>query len=97
MVLQKVSPGTTSSYHGVVTSSTGDSYTIAMLCDSGAPPSFTIDCVRVFTRGHPPMAEGEVVTVIGTFATAKHVGPVIIHNEVEANALFSEERRTQQR
>ncbi len=39
----------------------------------------------MFTFGRPHIANGEKITVHGTFAAVKHVGEYTFHDEIEAD------------
>lgn len=45
------------------------------------------DKVSVFTWGHPALAQGQKVTVTGTFVKEKTVGPYTFTNEIEAEEI----------
>jgi hypothetical protein len=41
--------------------------------------------VNVFTWGHLQVAEGQKITVNGTFEAVKHGGRYTFHNEIDAD------------
>ena len=59
------------------TSKRGNDYTTFDLCDT--------DCIHVYSYGHPKLAEGQKLTVNGTFFADKHVGSYDYKNELDAD------------
>jgi CMP-2-keto-3-deoxyoctulosonic acid synthetase len=59
------------------TSHKGNDYDVFQLCGDR--------CLHVFTFGRPPIAEGQKITVNGTFSAVKHVGSYTFRNEIEAD------------
>jgi hypothetical protein len=47
--------------------------------------AFANTYVNVFTWGHPQVAEGQKLTVNGTFDAVKHVGHYTFRNEIDAD------------
>lgn len=56
----------------------GNPYETFALCSSS--------CVHVFTFGQPAIRDGESVSVTGTFAAVKHVGPYTFHDEIDTSS-----------
>ncbi len=69
------------------TSRTGNDYTTFQVKDSSRA------AVRVFSRGHPTMKEGDPVEVVGVFQQVKRVGRSTFYNEVEAQTVRPLARR----
>jgi hypothetical protein len=61
------------------TSRAGNDYETFEVCDQ------QMNCVRVFTWGHPAVEEGAKITVRGTFSAVRHVGRYTFYNEIEAD------------
>ena len=59
------------------TSRRGNDYTTFDLCDG--------TCVHVYSHGHPKIADGQAVTVHGTFFADKHMGTLEFKNELDAD------------
>jgi hypothetical protein len=59
------------------TSRRGNNYETFSLCEQA--------CVNVFTWGHLQVAEGQKITVNGTFEAVKHVGRYTFHNEIDVD------------
>jgi hypothetical protein len=68
--------GTVSDFRSHV-SHKGNAYATFELCAASR-------CVHVFEWGTASLAEGESLTVHGTFSVEKHVGRYTFYNEVEA-------------
>ena len=64
-------------------SSRGNPYTLFRLRDRGGS-------IRVYTRGHPDIREGNTVTVKGIFNRVRRVGKYTFNNEIEAIELKKE-------
>jgi len=59
------------------TSRRGNAYTTFDLCDAS--------CIHVYSYGHPKIANGQTLTVNGTFFADKHVGNADFKNELDAD------------
>lgn len=56
----------------------GRAYDVFSLCDGL--------CVRVFMDGRPNLADGQRLTVEGTFSSAKRIGEIQLQNDVQADS-----------
>jgi len=45
-------------------------------------------CVQIFMREHTAMYDGEQVSVRGVFSVARHVGKLVLRNDIEAGEIF---------
>ncbi len=61
------------------TSKRGNDYTVFDLC---APAS---SCIHAYSHGHPKIANGQTLTVNGTFFAVKKVGTLEFKNELDAD------------
>lgn len=68
--------GTVSQFQ-IRVSSRGNPYSLFRLRDSGGS-------IKVYTRGHPDIREGNTVTVKGIFNRVRRVGKYTFYNEIEA-------------
>jgi hypothetical protein len=59
------------------TSKRGNDYTTFDLCDTS--------CIHVYSYGHPKLANGQKLTVNGTFFADKHIGSLDFKNELDAD------------
>ena len=59
------------------TSCRGNDYTTFDLCDP--------TCIHAYSHGHPKIANGQTLTVNGTFFAVKKVGSLEFKNEINAD------------
>src|SRR5713101_3101067 len=59
----------------------GNDYTTFKLHDISG------EAISIFTWGHPPLKDGDIVEVVGVFQQVRHVGRYTFYNEVEAQSV----------
>jgi len=78
---QTVTVRGTASAVKLTTSRAGNSYTTFLVGDANG------NSVKVFTFGHPPVANGESVEIVGIFEQVKHVRNYTFYNEIDAQTV----------